>query len=106
MTLDEYTDAEGHVPFREWFDALDVVAAARVSVALTRMEEGNLARSKSVGGGVLELKIDAGPGYRIYYGRDGDTLIILLGGGTKRRQERDIADAKTCWADYKKRKKG
>jgi putative addiction module killer protein len=61
---------------------------------------------KSLGGGVQEYKIDGGPGYRIYFGYDGQTLVILVGGGTKKRQSQDIVAAKERWADYKKRKKG
>jgi len=77
----------------------------RVTVALARMSAGSLANTKGVGGGVLEYRIDAGPGYRIYFGRDGDTLVILLAGGTKRRQQKDIEAAQERWAEYKKRKK-
>jgi putative addiction module killer protein len=106
MELEEYLDAHGARPFAAWFNGLDAAAAARIAVALTRMSGGNLANSKGVGGGVLEYRIDAGPGYRIYFGRDGDTLVILLAGGTKRRQQNDIETAQERWADYKKRKKG
>jgi putative addiction module killer protein len=67
---------------------------------------GDLSSVKSVGAGVQEYRIDVGPGYRIYFGRDGDTLIILLAGGTKRRQQKDIVAAKERWADYKKLKRG
>ena len=69
------------------------------------MEQGHLPNMKGVGEGVRECRIDFGPGYRIYFGRDGDALVILLGGGTKRRQQRDSDDAKTRWADYKRRKR-
>lgn len=58
-----------------------------------------------VGSGVFEYKIDFGPGYRIYFGKDGDRVVILLGGGTKKRQQQDIAQAQECWAAYKQRKK-
>ena len=74
--------------------------------ALVRMESGNLTNSKSVGAGVLECRIDFGPGYRIYFGRDGDDLIILLGGGTKTRQQKDINMAQDLWQEYKRRKRG
>lgn len=84
---------------------LDPQAAAKVTVALARMEQGNLSNVKTSDSGVLEHRIDFGPGYRLYFGRDGDTLIILLGGRTKRRQQDDIADAQTRWAEYKLRKK-
>ncbi len=105
LTLHEYLEAGGRSPFRDWFDALDPTAAARITVALARIEQGNLSNAKSVGEGVLEYRIDFGPGYRVYFGRDGDVLVILLGGGTKRRQQRDIDDAKVRWSDYKRRKR-
>ena len=98
-------DARGRSPFAEWFDDLDAGAAAKVTVALARIEMGNLSNVKGVGGGVLEYRIDWGPGYRVYLGRDGATLVILLAGGTKRRQQRDIAAAQEMWADYKRRRK-
>lgn len=69
------------------------------------MALGNISSVKAVGGGVSEFKIDFGPGYRIYFGRDGDALVILLGGGTKKRQQQDITDAHSRWLDYKRRKK-
>jgi putative addiction module killer protein len=101
----EYLDAAGRSPFRDWFDELEATAAARVTVALARMEQGNLSNAKSVGEGVLEYRIDFGPGYRVYFGRDGNALVILLGGGTKHRQQRDIDDARRRWADYRRRKR-
>ena len=82
-----------------------VTAAARVATALYRMEMGNLSNAKGVGGGVLEYRIDFGPGYRIYFGRDGDALIILLGGGKKGRQQRDIETAVALWREYKRSKR-
>ena len=100
-----YLDDQGNQPFADWFDALDHTAAAKVTIALTRMEQGNFSNSRSVGSGVYEYKINVGPGYRIYFGKDGDTIVILLGGGTKKRQSTDIAAAQACWADYKRRKK-
>ena len=75
-----------------------------MTVAIARIEQENLSNVKGVGEGVLEYKIDFGPGYRVYFGRDGDVLVILLAGGTKKRQQRDIDMAKVRWADYKKRK--
>jgi putative addiction module killer protein len=83
---------------------LDAVAAAKVTTAVRRLELGNLSNVKGVGGGVFEYRIDFGPGYRVYVGRDGEPLVILLGGGTKKRQDRDIAIARERWGDYKKRK--
>jgi len=69
------------------------------------MEQGNLSKVKPVGEGVLEYKIDFGPGYRVYFGRDGEVLLILLTGGTKKRQQRDINAAKTFWRDYRESKR-
>ena len=103
MEIREYIDADGRVPFAEWFDRLDARAAARVATALVRMEQGNLSNVKGVGSGVFEFRIDSGPGYRIYFGKDGDTLIVLLGGGTKRRQQRDIETARMLWREYRRR---
>jgi putative addiction module killer protein len=106
LELRGYVDALGRRPFSEWFGSLDHQAAARVTIGMARMEQGNFSNVKSVGSGVSECRIDVGPGYRIYLGKDGDRLIILLGGGTKKRQQKDIENAKACWADYKRRKKG
>jgi putative addiction module killer protein len=75
-----------------------------VSTALVRLSLGNFSQVKGVGAGVFEHKIDFGPGYRIYFGKDGENLIILLGGGTKQRQQRDIEAAVECWEDYQRRK--
>ena len=100
----EYIDVRGRSPYARWFDRLPAQAAAKVTVAKTRMREKNLSNVKSVGQGVLEYRIDWGPGYRIYIGRDGETVIILLGGGTKKGQQADIERAKACWSDYRKRK--
>lgn len=105
MRIREFIDERGRSPFVEWFDALDAQAAAKVTVALMRMEQGNLSNTKSVGGGVEECRIVWGPGYRLYFGRDGDTLILLLCGGTKHRQQDDIRDARAHWAAYKRLKK-
>jgi putative addiction module killer protein len=104
--IEEYVDPSGFSAFGDWFDALPPVAAAKVTVAISRMARGAVSNVKGVGDGVLEYRIDSGPGYRIYFGRDGDRLVILVGGGTKRRQDRDIEAAKARWADYKARKKG
>ncbi len=76
-----------------------------MTMALTRMEQGNFSNVKGVGSGVYECKIAFGPGYRIYFGKDSENLVILIGGGTKKRQQRDIAVAQECWAAYKRRKK-
>ena len=105
VEIREYLDAQGNSAFAMWLDGLNAVAAAKVATALVRMEQGNLANAKSVGAGVSECRIDFSPGYRVYYGRDGDTLIILLAGGSKKRQQRDIEAAKERWRDYKARKR-
>lgn len=104
LTLREYLDDVGRSPFGRWFDGLDAAAAARVTTALARVEQGNLSNVKGVGVGVFEYRIDFGPGYRVYFGKDGETLVILVGGGTKKRQAKDIALAHERWGDYKRRK--
>ena len=101
----EYIDGRGRSPFGRWFDGLDASAAVRVRTTLARMEAGNLSNVKGVGNGVLECRINVGPGYRVYFGRDGETLIVLLAGGTKSRQQRDIKDARELWQEYKRRKR-
>jgi len=100
----QYLEPTGNNPFAIWFDGLDPQAAAKVTMGVARLEQGNLSNAKSVGGGVLEYRIDFGPGYRIYFGREGEMIIILLGGGTKRRQQQDIATAHRRWNDYKRRR--
>lgn len=106
VTLRVYEATDGKCPFNEWFDGLDSAAAVKVTTALARMEHGNFGDVKSVGQGVLERRIFFGPGYRIYFGRDGDELVILLCGGSKKRQSKDIEAAKALWDHYKQRKKG
>lgn len=105
MEIVNYVDPSGREPFRDWVRHLDVPARFRVSLTLDRLRSGNLASLKSVGGGVLESRIDWGPGLRLYLGRRGDTLIVLLGGGTKSGQRTDIQAAKARWTDYKARAK-
>jgi putative addiction module killer protein len=106
IEIAEYIAEDGKTPFRQWFDELDPQAAATVTVSIGRLADGNTSNVKSIGEGVAELRIDRGPGYRIYFGWDGRTLVILLGGGTKRQQQRDIAAALRRWRDYKLRKSG
>ena len=101
----EYLAADGSSPYRKWFNSLNAQAAAKIAIAATRIEQGNLSNAKGVGAGLHEYGIDFGPGYRIYFGRDGDRLVILLGGGTKKRQQEDIRRAQALWIDYKRRKK-
>ena len=105
IEIREYVDADGRSPYAKWFDRLNARAAAKVATALVRMKHGNLSNAKGVGAGVSEYRIDFGPGYRVYFGKDGDTLIILLGGGTKKRQQKDIETAQDLWREYKQRKR-
>jgi putative addiction module killer protein len=95
----------GSSPFADWFSGLDPKAAGKVTTVLYRLEQGNLSNVKSVGGGLFECKIDFRPGYRIYFGQDGKTLIVLLGGGTKKTQQKDIDRAKDFWREYQSGKK-
>jgi putative addiction module killer protein len=104
IRVEEYT-SEGTSPFRRWFDDLDAQAAVIVNAAIERLGEGNTSNVKPIGEGAAELRINRGPGYRVYFGWDGNVLVILLGGGTKRRQQRDIDAALRRWRDYKKRKR-
>jgi len=105
IEVSQYEAEDGSCPFADWFDHLDTMAALKVRTAIARMEAGNFGDVKSVGEGVSERRIDFGPGYRLYFGRDGQNLVLLLVGGTKRRQQADIDRAKGLWADYKERKR-
>ena len=100
----EYVNPAGRSPFTKWLRALNEHAAVKVATALERLAGGNLSNVKPVGGGVLEYRIHFGPGYRIYLGRDGGRLVILLAGGTKKRQQDDIQSAQSSWIDYRRRK--
>jgi putative addiction module killer protein len=105
VDIREYNDRGGHSPFREWYDRLNAEAARKVTTALYRVGLGNFSNAKSVGAGVYECKINFGPGYRVYFGKEGEQIVILLGGGTKQRQQNDIKLALERWEDYKQRKK-
>jgi putative addiction module killer protein len=105
IELRGYVDENGNKPFASWLEDLDASAAAKVTIALARMERGNFSNVRGVGAGVYEYKIDFGPGYRVYFGKDGDRLVILIGGGSKKSQQKDIAAAQIRWAAYKRRKK-
>lgn len=100
--VEEYLCADGSNPYKDWFDSLDAQAAAKVVTAKLRMELGNTSRVKWFSG-IGEYVIDWGPGYRIYLAKDGETLIILFGGGTKRGQQKDIDRARVLHAEYKAR---
>ena len=103
--LVEYQGRDGNSSFAKWLVGVNAAAAAKITVALYRMQQGNFSNVKSVGKGVSEYKIDFGPGYRVYFGQDGECLIILLSGGSKKTQNKDIKLAHAYWADYKARKK-
>ena len=104
MRVEEYVRADGSVPYRDWFDDLDAHAAAKVAVAVLRLSAGNTSTVKWFEG-IGECRIDWGPGYRVYLAKEGDQLVILFGGGTKKKQQRDIDEAKALHAEYKARKK-
>ena len=104
QTLQEYVTPEGKIPFREWLQRLhDVNARARVRVRLNRVRLGNFGDAKPVGNGVSELRVPYGPGYRVYFARAGSTIVLLLCGGDKSTQTRDISTAKDYWRDYRRR---
>ena len=92
---------QGVSPFGTWFAGLNALAAAKVATALYRLEQGNVSNVKAVGKGVSEYKLAFGPGYRIYFGQENDRVVILLGGGSKKTQRKDISTAQTLWAEYK-----
>lgn len=101
--LAEYLTPDGRSPFREWLRGLkDVRTRAIVRVRLNRVRLGNLGHCRELAEGVSELKIDHGPGFRVYFGEDGDTLVILLCGGDKSTQRADIQRAKAYWRDYRR----
>ncbi len=104
LEIREYLDARGRSPFTAWLRTINVQAAAKVATALERISDGNLSNVKSVSRGVHEYKIRFGPGYRLYFGRDGEKLVVLLAGGTKKRQQSDILRAAALWKDYRERK--
>jgi putative addiction module killer protein len=104
--IQNYVTSEGKVPFEEWFLSLSSEQVQnKIESRLLRVKNGNLGDYKSVGGGVCELRIDFGPGYRIYFGQDGKTIILLLCGGDKSTQTKDITEAKVYWSDYENCKK-
>lgn len=104
MRVLEYIREDGSNPYQTWFNDLDAQAAAKVAVAKARLELG-LTSSVKWFSGIGEYRIDWGPGYRVYLIQDGEDLIILLGGGTKKRQQKDIDEAKALYKEYKTRKK-
>ena len=103
LTVVEYVREDGSCPYRTWFDDLDPQAAAKAATAIVRLELGNTMSLKRIGT-IAEYRIDWGPGYRIYLAQDCNDLIVLLGGGAKRRQPSDIQRAKALFEEYKTRK--
>ena len=104
VTLREYIDPAGRSLYARWFQGLNAPAAAKVAIALYRLELGNFSNVKGIGAEVYECKIDFGPGYRVYFGKEGEHLIILVGGSTKKEQGAAIDAAKKAWAAYKRAK--
>jgi putative addiction module killer protein len=102
-SVKEYLREDGTSPFGEWFNGLEADVAAKIVKAKSKLQ-GGIGDVKTVNDGVFEVRLDWGPGYRVYFGQDGRNLVILLAGGTKRLQQEDIDLAKVYWADYKKQK--
>ncbi len=99
-----YTAANGKAPFSDWLNGLrDMPGRAIIRTRVNRLRLGNFGDCKPVGSGVFELRIDYGPGYRVYLGKEADKLVVLLSGGDKRSQKRDIAQAQKYWDDYRSR---
>jgi putative addiction module killer protein len=96
-----YVEPSGNAPFRQWRGKLkDVVGRQKIDARIARVRAGNFGDHRAVGAGVSEIRIDYGPGYRIYYGIEGDTVVVLLCGGDKSTQETDIKTARKYWKDY------
>jgi len=104
LRVEEYVREDGTVPFKDWFDRLDPHAAAKVATALARLSVGNASNVKWFSG-IGEIRVDWGPGYRVYLAKDGEALVLLFSGGTKKRQQVDIATALMLHDEYKARKK-
>jgi len=104
FTIEQYKTGNGKIPFQSWLKKLkDRLAWSKIMVRLDRIRMGNFGDSKSIGEGLSELKIDSGSGYRIYFGKTGKTVVLLLVGGTKKTQPSDIKKAKEYWKDFKSR---
>lgn len=105
IEIRQYQTADGRMPFAEWLQALrDRRANQAIAARILRMQAGNRGDWKTVGAGVFELRIDVGPGYRVYCGQDGATLVLLLCAGDKRTQTKDIEHARDYWKDYQARR--
>jgi putative addiction module killer protein len=105
ITIRSYIDARGHDHFASWRANLDPSVRVRIDIAVTKLGEGNFSAVKPERAGVSALRLDFGPGYRVYLGQDGKTFVLLLAGGTKKRQQRDIDLAVSLWAEYKQERK-
>lgn len=104
--INEYTDANGRSPYATWLNGLrDARAKAKIMLQVDRMELGLFGDSEPIGEGLSELRIRYGPGYRVYYGKEENQVYLLLCGGDKSTQTRDIRKAKSCWQDYKRRQR-
>ncbi len=104
--IQKYLDEEGNCPFDDWFDGLSTQTQAKIDTRLDRVSVGNFGDRKSVGEGVYELRFFFGPGYRIYYGLAGRRIVLLLVGGSKKRQNKDIQVAQQLWAAYQREQGG
>lgn len=105
-TINEYEDKQGNSPYADWLTNLrDARAKAKIIMRVDRMELGLFGDSEPIGDGLSELRIHYGPGYRVYYGKEGQQVYLLLCGGDKSSQKKDIKKAKTFWKDHKRRKK-
>lgn len=103
----DYVTSDGRVPYWEWLRGLrDVETRGRIRERIDRLEDGNFGDCKLLGGGLLELRLRFGAGYRVYVGEADKTVVMLLFGGDKRTQERDIKKAQEYWAEFKSRKHG
>ncbi len=104
--IEYYVTNDGKRPFKAWLEGLkDVMGRAKIRVRLDRARLGNLGDTKPVGEGVQEMRVDYGPGYRVYFAIEGSRILLLLLGGEKSTQQRDIAAAREYWQDYKERTK-
>jgi putative addiction module killer protein len=106
IEIRQYIDERGTNHFARWRTKLDPSIKVRIDQAVLRLGDGLFSNTKPEGEGVSALRIDSGPGYRVYFGKDGETLVLLLAGGTKRRQTEDILLSRKLWAEYKRRKSG
>ena len=107
IEIREYLSPDGKAPFSEWLkDLRDRQARARILTRFNRVRLGNFGDCKSLGDGVFELRMTFGPGYRVYFGREGEQVILLLCGGDKSTQDQDIEKAKAAWTDYRSKDNG